>query len=132
MHIAKRENVIVNRLNKTKVERQVDHEQERVDRIKAETNVRRAAAAEKVTQRSIFHYVFDEMFVRKKRIWSWRDSVRRRRLPGLMIHSSMQRMMRSLRDLGRRGENWRMILCNSTLTIGRIHWFRTCSLKNRL
>ena len=105
----------MNRLNKTKVERQVDHEQERVDRIKAETNVRRAAAAEKVTQRSIFHYVFDEMFVRKKRIWSWRDSVRRRRLPGLMIHSSMQRMMRSLRDLGRRGENWRMISCNSTL-----------------
>ncbi|KIY52455.1 cytoplasmic protein [Fistulina hepatica ATCC 64428] len=47
IHVAKRENPIVNRLNKTKVERQVDHEQERVDRIKKETAVRRAAAAEK-------------------------------------------------------------------------------------
>ncbi len=46
VHIAKRENAIVNRLNKTKVERQVDHEQEKVDRIKKESAVRRAAAAE--------------------------------------------------------------------------------------
>ncbi|RPD56632.1 cytoplasmic protein [Lentinus tigrinus ALCF2SS1-7] len=46
-HVAKRENVIVNRLNKTKVERQVDHEQERVDRIKKENAVKRAAAAQK-------------------------------------------------------------------------------------
>ncbi|KAG6914798.1 hypothetical protein DXG01_015229 [Tephrocybe rancida] len=47
VHVAKRENPIVNRLNKTKVEKVVDHEQERVDRIKAESSVRRAAAAEK-------------------------------------------------------------------------------------
>ncbi|KAG5654312.1 hypothetical protein H0H81_004731 [Sphagnurus paluster] len=47
LHIAKRENVIVNRLNKTKMEKVVDHEQERVDRAKAESAVRRAAAAEK-------------------------------------------------------------------------------------
>ncbi|KAF9014483.1 cytoplasmic protein [Hymenopellis radicata] len=47
VHIAKRENPIVNRLNKTKVEKQVDHEQEKVDRIKKESAVRRAAAAEK-------------------------------------------------------------------------------------
>jgi len=47
VHIAKRENVIVNRLNKTKVEKVVDHEQERVDRIKVESAIRRAAAAEK-------------------------------------------------------------------------------------
>ena len=48
VHVAKRENVIVNRLNKTKVEREVDHEQERVDRIKRENASKRAAAAEKV------------------------------------------------------------------------------------
>lgn len=48
VHVAKRENVIVNRLNKTKVEREVDHEQERVDRIKQENTRKRAAAAEKV------------------------------------------------------------------------------------
>ncbi|KZT64176.1 cytoplasmic protein [Daedalea quercina L-15889] len=46
-HVAKRENPIVNRLNKTKAERQVDHEQERVDRIKKETAARRAAALQK-------------------------------------------------------------------------------------
>jgi len=47
IHVPKRENPIVNRLNKTKVERQVDHEQERVERIKQESAVRRAAAAAK-------------------------------------------------------------------------------------
>jgi len=47
IHIAKRENPIVNRLNKTKVERAVDHEQERTERIKAESAARRTAAAEK-------------------------------------------------------------------------------------
>lgn len=47
IHVAKRENPIVNRLNKTKVEKQVDHEQERIDRIKQESAVRRAAAAQK-------------------------------------------------------------------------------------
>lgn len=48
VYVEKRENPIVNRLNKTKEERQVDHEQERVDRIKKENAVKRAAAAEKV------------------------------------------------------------------------------------
>ena len=55
VHVAKRENAIVNRLNKSKVEREVDHEQERVDRIKRENAVKRAAAAEKVIQfREVF------------------------------------------------------------------------------
>ena len=48
MHVPKRENPIVNRLNKTKVERQVDHEQERIERVKKENAVRRAAAQQKV------------------------------------------------------------------------------------
>ncbi|KAJ3485390.1 hypothetical protein NLI96_g4989 [Meripilus lineatus] len=47
VHVPARENPIVNRLNKTKIERQVDHEQERTDRILKETAVRRAAAAAK-------------------------------------------------------------------------------------
>lgn len=47
IHIAKRENVIVNRLNKTKVERVVDHEAERIERVKRENAVKRAAAAAK-------------------------------------------------------------------------------------
>ena len=51
VYVEKRENPIVNRLNKTKEERQVDHEQERVDRIKKENAIKRAAAAEKVPSR---------------------------------------------------------------------------------
>ncbi|KZT28710.1 cytoplasmic protein [Neolentinus lepideus HHB14362 ss-1] len=56
IHVAKRENPIVNRLNKTKAEKQVDHEQERVDRIKKENAVRRAAAAAKVDNWLFAHY----------------------------------------------------------------------------
>jgi hypothetical protein len=37
-------------MNKTKVEKEVDHEQERVDRIKQENAVKRAAAAERVSK----------------------------------------------------------------------------------
>ena len=48
VHVPKRENPIVNRLNKTKVEREVDHEQERIERIKKENAAKRAAAAAKV------------------------------------------------------------------------------------
>jgi len=47
VHVETRQNPIVNRLNKTKVEKQVDHEQERIDRIKAENAVKRAAVAAK-------------------------------------------------------------------------------------
>ncbi|KAF8531988.1 cytoplasmic protein [Gautieria morchelliformis] len=47
IHVPKRENPIINRLNKTKVEKEVDHEQEKTDRLKAEAAVRRAVAAEK-------------------------------------------------------------------------------------
>ncbi|THH21402.1 hypothetical protein EW146_g163 [Bondarzewia mesenterica] len=47
IYVPKRENPIVNRLNKTKVEREVDHEAERIERIKKENVVKRAAAAQK-------------------------------------------------------------------------------------
>jgi len=47
VHVETRQNPIVNRLNKTKIEKTVDHEQERIDRIKAENSVKRAAAAAK-------------------------------------------------------------------------------------
>ncbi|KAL1744071.1 hypothetical protein HDZ31DRAFT_39481 [Schizophyllum fasciatum] len=47
VHVPKRENPIVNRLNKTKTERQVDHELEKVERLKQESATRRAAAAAK-------------------------------------------------------------------------------------
>lgn len=48
MYVEKRENAINNRLNKTKLEREVDHEQERIDRVKKENAIKRVAAAEKV------------------------------------------------------------------------------------
>lgn len=52
--VATRENPIVNRLNKTKVEREVDHEQEKEDRIRAEAAKRRVEAAAKVRFRIPF------------------------------------------------------------------------------
>lgn len=48
VYVQKRENPIVNRLNKTKVERVVDHEQERQDRLKAEGAARKAALTAQV------------------------------------------------------------------------------------
>jgi hypothetical protein len=48
VHIAARENPIVNRLNKTKVEQEVDHEAEKTERLRQEANKRRAEAAAKV------------------------------------------------------------------------------------
>ena len=52
VHVPKRENVIVNRLNKTKVERVDDHEAERIERVKGENAAKRVAAAAKV--RSVY------------------------------------------------------------------------------
>lgn len=48
VYIQKRQNPIVNRLNKTKVEREVDHEQERQERIKKEGAIKKAAALAQV------------------------------------------------------------------------------------
>jgi phage protein D len=49
VYIAKRDNAIVNRLNKTKIEKEINHEQEQVDRLKKENAVKRAAAAAKAS-----------------------------------------------------------------------------------
>ena len=49
VHVPKRDNPIVNRLNKTKFEKEVDHEQERVDRVKKENAEKRFIAAQKVS-----------------------------------------------------------------------------------
>lgn len=48
IHVPARENAIVNRLNKTKLEKEVDHEAERQARLKAEGRVKKAAAIEQV------------------------------------------------------------------------------------
>ena len=53
VHVDKRENAIVNRLNKTKVERIVDHEQEKIERLKQENAASRAAAAAKVCSKQL-------------------------------------------------------------------------------
>ncbi|CAG7852742.1 Coiled-coil domain-containing protein 25 [Serendipita indica DSM 11827] len=47
VHVAARENPIVNRLNKTKVEREVDHEAEKAERLRQEAASRRQEAAAK-------------------------------------------------------------------------------------
>lgn len=43
-----RDNVVVNRLNKTKVEKEVDHESERQERLRAEGRKKKASAIEQV------------------------------------------------------------------------------------
>lgn len=48
VYVAARENAIINRLNKTKLVREVDHEQERVDRLKKEKAASREIAYLKV------------------------------------------------------------------------------------
>jgi hypothetical protein len=48
VHVPTRQNSIVNRLNKTKIEKEVDHEEERVERLKKEGAVKRAVANERV------------------------------------------------------------------------------------
>ncbi len=48
VHVAARDNLIVNRLNKTKVETEVDHEEERQDRLREEGRKKKAEAAEQV------------------------------------------------------------------------------------
>lgn len=65
MLVAARENPIVNRLNKTKVEREVDHEQEKADRIKEEATKRRIEAAAKVGSLYIHLYVAHHLLKRK-------------------------------------------------------------------
>lgn len=47
-HVPERINAIVNRLAKTKVERVVDHEVDRIEREKEESKVKRLEANEKV------------------------------------------------------------------------------------
>ncbi|KAG6379464.1 cytoplasmic protein [Boletus reticuloceps] len=47
VHVPNRENPIVNRLNKTKVEKVVDHEQEKIDRVKKENAEKRAIAVQR-------------------------------------------------------------------------------------
>jgi hypothetical protein len=49
VHVPTRDNVIVNRLNKTKVEKEVDHEADRQARLKDEGRRKKAEAIERVS-----------------------------------------------------------------------------------
>lgn len=48
VHVQTRENAIVNRLNKTKIEKEVDHESERQERLRIEGRKKKAEAVERV------------------------------------------------------------------------------------
>ena len=113
VHVANRENVIVNRLSKTKVEREVDHEQERVDRIKRENAVKRAAAAEKVFnfKKSFWSYSNSAMFScdRKSKMQNWRKEEKKKRLLDHTILCLMWRKTRVCQE--RRSESWKRISC---------------------
>lgn len=49
MHVSTRDNATVNRLNKTKVEKEVDHEAERQDRLREEGKKKKAEATDRVS-----------------------------------------------------------------------------------
>jgi hypothetical protein len=49
VHVPARDNVIVNRLNKTKVEKDVDHEQVRQERLREAGRLKKAEAIENVS-----------------------------------------------------------------------------------
>ncbi|EGN97902.1 hypothetical protein SERLA73DRAFT_182690, partial [Serpula lacrymans var. lacrymans S7.3] len=94
VHVAKRENAIVNRLNKTKVEKEVDHEQERVERIKKENAEKRIIAAQK-----------------KKQMRNWPRPERLKKKRGRMIPCSTSRWsLRRVKE--RQARIWKKISCN--------------------
>jgi hypothetical protein len=49
VHVLTRDNAIVNRLNKTKSEKVVDHESERQDRLREEGKKKKVEALERVS-----------------------------------------------------------------------------------
>lgn len=55
VHVVARENAVVNRLNKTKLEKEVDHEAERQARLKDEGRRKKAEATERVSRKSPFN-----------------------------------------------------------------------------
>ncbi len=78
----------MNRLNKTKEEREVDHEQERVDREKKESAERKAAALKQVRQSIIQHFYHHNQFShREKKQKSLRRSTLKRRLRATIQYS---------------------------------------------
>ena len=106
VYVEKRENPIVNRLNKTKEERQVDHEQERIDRIKQENAVKRAAAAEKVLSglpRITPHLLIQYQLTRESKMRNWPKPGKLRKLRDPMTRSSTLKKTKIHHE--RQGEN---------------------------
>jgi len=60
VHVATRDNAVVNRLNKTKVEKEVDHEAERQARLKEEGRRKKAEAAERARTEAERKKAWDE------------------------------------------------------------------------
>lgn len=119
VYVEKRENPIVNRLNKTKEERQVDHEQERIDRIKKENAVKRTAAAEKVPSElpRITPHLLIRLYqlTRESKTRNWPKPGKLRKLRDPMTHSSM--LKKTKMHHGRLGESWKTILCNFKVSL---------------
>ena len=113
VHVDERDNRIVNRLNKTKIERNVDHEEERIDRIKQENAVKRAAAAEKVfnSENSFGHSLeFSNVSCnRESTMRNWRKGEKKKRLLDHTILCLMWRKTKVYQK--RRAENWKRISC---------------------
>lgn len=61
VHVQSRENAIVNRLNKTKVEKEVDHESERQERLRIEGRKKKSEAQERVCPSLFFLHSFPHL-----------------------------------------------------------------------
>ena len=82
-------------MNKTKVEKEVDHEQERLDRVKQENAVKRAAATERVSVFAIIILTCYSSSSRKKQKLSSRKRERLKRQHDLMTRCSMLRKIQA-------------------------------------
>jgi hypothetical protein len=114
VYVEKRENPIVNRLNKTKVEKAVDHEQEKQDRLKAESTQRRAEAIKQVSLRVYepWYSVTDSIiwcdFCRKRLLKNSLNNGKPRKQQGRMICCPLTRTSTTRRI---RCWVWTMTLC---------------------
>lgn len=107
MHVPARENLIVNRLNKTKIEREVDHEADRQDRLRAEGRVKKAQAQEVVSLPPFAHRgtVADTVWGGQEKQAQaqrkiWEESKKSRRFEGLFSEEAFDERKRTEEEDG--------------------------------
>jgi hypothetical protein len=67
VHVQTRDNAIVNRLNKTKIEKEVDHESDRQERLRLEGRKKKAEVLERVCLVPLFFFSLSKL------LWKYTD-----------------------------------------------------------